>query len=83
MKILVDKETKHILGASLLGPTGDEVIHLHSGCHVCEGALLGYATGAVHIHPTVSEFVPTMMGDLASNHFHMDFCTHDSTERIV
>jgi pyruvate/2-oxoglutarate dehydrogenase complex dihydrolipoamide dehydrogenase (E3) component len=63
MKILVDQESKQILGASLLGLAGDEVIH-------CILDLL-YAKApatvmqrAMHIHPTVSEFVPTMLGDL-------------------
>jgi pyruvate/2-oxoglutarate dehydrogenase complex dihydrolipoamide dehydrogenase (E3) component len=63
MKILVDRESQQILGASFLGLAGDEVIH---------GILdLMYAKApytvmqrAVHIHPTVSEFIPTMMGDL-------------------
>jgi pyruvate/2-oxoglutarate dehydrogenase complex dihydrolipoamide dehydrogenase (E3) component len=63
MKVLVDRETKQILGASLLGSAGDEVIH-------CVIELM-YAKApytllqrAMHIHPTVSEFLPTMMGDL-------------------
>lgn len=63
MKVLVDKETSQILGASILGTGGDEVIH-------CLLTLM-YAKApyqvmqrAVHIHPTVSELVPTMLGDL-------------------
>ncbi|MFL6822458.1 MAG: FAD-containing oxidoreductase [Xanthobacteraceae bacterium] len=63
MKILVDKETKQILGASLLGLSGDEVIHCildvmyaKAPCTVLQRAM--------HIHPTVSEFIPTMLEDL-------------------
>ena len=63
MKILVDQDSKQILGASLLGLAGDEVIHcildlMHAKapCTVMQRAM--------HIHPTVSEFLPTMMGDL-------------------
>jgi pyruvate/2-oxoglutarate dehydrogenase complex dihydrolipoamide dehydrogenase (E3) component len=63
MKILVDKDTKQILGASLLGLAGDEVIHCildvmyaKAPCTVMQRAM--------HIHPTVSEFIPTMIGDL-------------------
>jgi pyruvate/2-oxoglutarate dehydrogenase complex dihydrolipoamide dehydrogenase (E3) component len=63
MKILVDRETKQILGASLLGLSGDEVIHCildimyaKAPCTVLQRAM--------HIHPTVSEFIPTMLGDL-------------------
>jgi len=63
MKVLVDAETKRILGAAILGLNGDEVVH---------GLLdLMYAKApytviqrAVHIHPTVSELVPTMLGEL-------------------
>jgi pyruvate/2-oxoglutarate dehydrogenase complex dihydrolipoamide dehydrogenase (E3) component len=63
MKILVDRDSEQILGASFLGLAGDEVVH---------GVLdLMYAKApytvmqrAMHIHPTVSELVPTMMGEL-------------------
>jgi pyruvate/2-oxoglutarate dehydrogenase complex dihydrolipoamide dehydrogenase (E3) component len=64
MKILVDKETKLIVGASLLGLSADEVIHCildvmyaKAPCTVLQRAM--------HIHPTVSEFIPTMLEDLA------------------
>ncbi|MFQ5792918.1 MAG: FAD-containing oxidoreductase [Acidobacteriota bacterium] len=63
MKILVDAETKEILGASILGVGGDEVIHsildvmyAKKPCTVIQRAM--------HIHPTVSELIPTMLGDL-------------------
>jgi pyruvate/2-oxoglutarate dehydrogenase complex dihydrolipoamide dehydrogenase (E3) component len=63
MKLLVDSETRTILGASILGTGGDEVIH-----SILE---LMYAGGpytvlqqTVHIHPTVSEYLPTLVGVL-------------------
>ncbi|MGA9668990.1 MAG: FAD-containing oxidoreductase [Terracidiphilus sp.] len=63
MKVLVDAESKKILGAAILGTGGDEAIHcildvMYSG--------RPYTTlqRAVHIHPTVSELIPTMLGDL-------------------
>ena len=63
MKILVDAETKKILGASLLGTGCDEAIH----CIVdimYTGAPYTTLQRAVHIHPTVSELIPTVLGDL-------------------
>jgi pyruvate/2-oxoglutarate dehydrogenase complex dihydrolipoamide dehydrogenase (E3) component len=63
IKILVDAETKEILGASILGTGGDEAIH----CIVdTMYARAPYTTmqRAVHIHPTVSELLPTVLGDL-------------------
>jgi pyruvate/2-oxoglutarate dehydrogenase complex dihydrolipoamide dehydrogenase (E3) component len=63
MKILVDKETKLILGASLLGLSGDEAIHCILDVMYAK-APYSILQRAVHIHPTVSEFIPTMLGDL-------------------
>jgi len=63
MKILVDKETKQILGASLLGLSGDEVIHCILDIMYAK-APYTVLQRAVHIHPTVSEFIPTMLEDL-------------------
>jgi pyruvate/2-oxoglutarate dehydrogenase complex dihydrolipoamide dehydrogenase (E3) component len=63
MKILVDKETKQILGASLLGLSGDEVIHCILDVMYAK-APYTVLQRAVHIHPTVSEFIPTMLEDL-------------------
>jgi pyruvate/2-oxoglutarate dehydrogenase complex dihydrolipoamide dehydrogenase (E3) component len=63
MKVLVDAESKLILGASILGTGGDEAIH----CIVdVMYARAPYTTiqRAVHIHPTVSELIPTVFGDL-------------------
>jgi pyruvate/2-oxoglutarate dehydrogenase complex dihydrolipoamide dehydrogenase (E3) component len=63
MKILVDRETKHILGASLLGLSGDEVIHSILDVMYAK-APASTLQRAMHIHPTVSEFIPTMLEDL-------------------
>ncbi|MBT9333189.1 FAD-containing oxidoreductase [Paracidobacterium acidisoli] len=63
MKILVDAETKQVLGASILGTGGDEAIHCVLDLMYARAP---YTTmqRAVHIHPTVSELIPTMLGDL-------------------
>lgn len=60
MKAIVDAETKEILGAAILGLNGDEVVH---GLLDVMYAKAPYATisRAVHIHPTVSELIPTML----------------------
>jgi pyruvate/2-oxoglutarate dehydrogenase complex dihydrolipoamide dehydrogenase (E3) component len=63
MKILVDRDSKQILGASLLGLAGDEVIHCVLDVMYAK-APYTVIQRAMHIHPTVSEFIPTMMGDL-------------------
>jgi pyruvate/2-oxoglutarate dehydrogenase complex dihydrolipoamide dehydrogenase (E3) component len=63
IKVLVDANTKQILGASILGTGGDEAIH----CIIdTMYARAPYTTiqRAVHIHPTVSELLPTVFGDL-------------------
>src|SRR5271166_5804997 len=63
MKILVDRDNKQILGASLLGLAGDEVIHCILDVMYAK-APYTVMQRAMHIHPTVSEFIPTMLGDL-------------------
>jgi pyruvate/2-oxoglutarate dehydrogenase complex dihydrolipoamide dehydrogenase (E3) component len=63
MKIVVDGDTQEILGAAVLGTGGDEAIH----CVLDSMYAKLPATGlqhAVHIHPTVSEFIPTILGEL-------------------
>jgi pyruvate/2-oxoglutarate dehydrogenase complex dihydrolipoamide dehydrogenase (E3) component len=61
MKVLVDADSGDLLGASLLGLNADEVVH--SLLDVMY-ARKPYTTiqRAVHIHPTVSELVPTLLG---------------------
>jgi pyruvate/2-oxoglutarate dehydrogenase complex dihydrolipoamide dehydrogenase (E3) component len=63
MKILVDRDSKQILGASLLGLAGDEVIHCIIDLMYAK-APYTVMQRAMHIHPTVSEFIPTMMVEL-------------------
>lgn len=60
MKVLVDAETKRILGATILGTGGDEAIHCVLDT-MYAGAPYTTLTHAVHIHPTVSELIPTML----------------------
>ncbi len=63
MKVLVDAESKAILGAAILGTGGDEVIHSILDVMYARAP---YTTiqRAMHIHPTVSELIPTLLGDL-------------------
>ena len=63
MKVLVDAESKLILGASLLGVDCDEVIHSILDVMYAK-APYTIMQRAVHIHPTVSELVPTMLGEM-------------------
>ena len=63
MKVVADAETKQILGAAILGTGGDEAIH---GIIDIMNARAPYPVlaRAVPIHPTVSELIPTLLGDL-------------------
>ena len=63
MKVVVDAETRKILGAAILGTGGDEAIH---GILDVMNAGLPYEAlqRAVAIHPTVSELIPTMLGEM-------------------
>ncbi len=63
MKVLVDAESKKILGASILGTGGDEAIHCLLDV-MYAGAPYTTITHAVHIHPTVSELIPTLLESL-------------------
>jgi pyruvate/2-oxoglutarate dehydrogenase complex dihydrolipoamide dehydrogenase (E3) component len=63
MKVLVDAESKQILGASFLGSSGDEAIHCVLDTMYAK-APYTVLQRAMHIHPTVAEFIPTMLGDL-------------------
>ena len=63
MKILVDAETQEILGAAILGTGGDEAIHCILDMMYAKAPVHGIQR-AMHIHPTVSELVPTMLGNL-------------------
>jgi pyruvate/2-oxoglutarate dehydrogenase complex dihydrolipoamide dehydrogenase (E3) component len=63
MKAIVDAETHAILGAAILGVGGDEVIHSLLDVMYAK-APYTVIQRAVHIHPTVSELVPTMLGEM-------------------
>jgi pyruvate/2-oxoglutarate dehydrogenase complex dihydrolipoamide dehydrogenase (E3) component len=63
MKVFVDRANERILGAALLGIEGDEVVHSIADMMY---ARVPYTVmqRAVHIHPTVSELIPTLLGEL-------------------
>ena len=63
MKIAVDAGTGEILGATILGTGGDEAIHSILDVMYAK-APYQVIQRAVHIHPTVSELIPTMLGEL-------------------
>lgn len=63
MKVLVDADSRQILGASLLGVGCDEVIHSILDVMYTKQPYT-VIQRAMHIHPTVSELVPTMLGEL-------------------
>jgi pyruvate/2-oxoglutarate dehydrogenase complex dihydrolipoamide dehydrogenase (E3) component len=63
MKILVDAETKAILGAAILGAGGDEIVHSILDV-MYANAPYTVIRRAMHIHPTVTELIPTMLGEL-------------------
>ena len=63
MKVLIDAETKRILGAAILGIGGDEIIHSILDVMYAD-APYTVIQRAVHIHPTVTELIPTMLGGL-------------------
>ena len=63
MKALVDAATKRFLGAAILGLGGDEMVHSILDAMYAD---VPYTVmqRAVHNHPTVTELIPTMLGDL-------------------
>jgi pyruvate/2-oxoglutarate dehydrogenase complex dihydrolipoamide dehydrogenase (E3) component len=63
MKVLVDADSKEFLGANILGTGGDEVIHCVLDMMYAR-APYTVMQRAMHIHPTVSELIPTMLGEL-------------------
>jgi len=63
MKVLVDAGTKQILGATILGVGGDEIIHSIMDVMYAK-APYTVISRAMHINPTVSELIPTMLQDL-------------------
>ncbi len=63
LKVLVDPQSQHILGACLLGVDCDEVVHCLLDVMYAKGTYK-IVQNAVHIHPTVAELIPTLLGDL-------------------
>jgi len=63
MKIAVDAQTKEILGAAILGTGGDEAVHCLLDTMYAK-APYTVVQRAVHIHPTVSELLPTVLSEL-------------------
>jgi pyruvate/2-oxoglutarate dehydrogenase complex dihydrolipoamide dehydrogenase (E3) component len=63
MKIFVDEESRHILGATIFGTGADEAIHcILTAMYARQPVSL--LAHAVHIHPTVAELIPTVCGEL-------------------
>jgi pyruvate/2-oxoglutarate dehydrogenase complex dihydrolipoamide dehydrogenase (E3) component len=67
MKILVDRDSQQILGASFLGLAGDEIVHCVLDVMYAK-APYTVMQRVMHIHPTVAEFIPTMLEDLRPLH---------------
>ena len=63
MKVLVDADSKELLGVSLLGMSADEVVHSLLDV-MYAGKPYTTIQRAVHIHPTVTELIPTLLGNL-------------------
>ena len=63
MKVLVDAESQRLLGASILGLNGDEVVHSLLDVMAADRPYT-VISRAVHIHPTVTELVPTLLQKL-------------------
>jgi pyruvate/2-oxoglutarate dehydrogenase complex dihydrolipoamide dehydrogenase (E3) component len=63
MKVVVDARDQRILGAAILGTGGDEVVHSLLDV-VYAGLPYTAVQRGVRIHPTVSELIPTLLGDL-------------------
>ena len=63
MKVVADRETRKILGAAILGTGGDEAIHGLVDA-MSAGLDADALIWAVPIHPTVSELIPTVLGEM-------------------
>jgi pyruvate/2-oxoglutarate dehydrogenase complex dihydrolipoamide dehydrogenase (E3) component len=63
MKVLIDADTQRIMGAAILGTGGDEAIHSILDVMYADKPYT-VIQRAMHIHPTVSELIPTMLGEL-------------------
>ena len=63
IKVVADADSRAILGAAILGVEGDEAIHAVLDL-MYAGAPVETMLGAVHIHPTVAELLPTTFGEM-------------------
>jgi len=63
IKIIVDADSEEILGAAILGLSGDEAIHCLLDTMYARKPYT-VISRAVHIHPTVSELIPTVLQEL-------------------
>ena len=63
MKVSVDRDNSQIVGAAILGVGGDEAIHCILDMMYAK-APYTVLKRAMHIHPTVSELIPTMLEEL-------------------
>jgi pyruvate/2-oxoglutarate dehydrogenase complex dihydrolipoamide dehydrogenase (E3) component len=63
MKVLVDADSKELLGAAILGLNGDEIVHSLLDVMYAKKPYTTISR-AVHIHPTVTELVPTLLQGL-------------------
>ena len=63
MKVLVDAQSERFLGVALLGIEGDEIVHTLLDA-MYAGARYTVIKRAMHIHPTVAELIPTLLGGL-------------------
>ncbi len=63
MKVVVDAQTRRILGAAILGIEGDEAVHAFLDV-MAAGGTADTIARTMHIHPTVSEYLPTLLQDL-------------------
>jgi pyruvate/2-oxoglutarate dehydrogenase complex dihydrolipoamide dehydrogenase (E3) component len=64
MRVMVDADTDKILGAAILGPGGDEAVHMILAA-MAAGAPYTLLAHTMAIHPTVAELIPTILGELS------------------
>jgi pyruvate/2-oxoglutarate dehydrogenase complex dihydrolipoamide dehydrogenase (E3) component len=64
MRVIVDARTDQILGAAMLGPGGDEAVHMVLAA-MAAGTPAADLAQTMAIHPTVAELIPTILGELS------------------
>lgn len=68
IRLIVDADSEHFLGATFLGPGGDEIVAVISN-YMATGASYRLMQQALPVHPTVAEFLPTLLGRLRGMSF--------------